>query len=106
MEYLVEKGHREIGYLRGNYRIKAFRYREYGYIRVLEKYGIPVREEYQVTIGTQFETAYEDMKKFLEGNPKLGTAYFADNDIIALGAMRALQEKGIRIPEDVFEQPS
>ena len=101
MEYLIGMGHKEIGYLRGSYRIKAFQYREYGYGRVLEKYGIPVREEYQVTIGTQLDTAYEDMKKFLEGNPKLPTAYFADNDIIALGAMRALQEKGIRIPEDV-----
>lgn len=101
MEYLVEKGHREIGYLRGNYRIKAFRYREYGYIRVLEKHNIPVREEYQVTIGTQLESSYEDMKRYLENGPKLATAYFADNDIIAIGAMRALQEKGIRIPEDV-----
>ena len=101
MEYLVEKGHKEIGYLRGNYRIKAFRYREYGYIRVLEKHGLPIREEYQVTIGTQLESAYEDMKRYLESSPKLATAYFADNDIIAIGAMRALQEKGVRIPEDV-----
>lgn len=101
MEYLVEMGHREIGYLRGDYRIKAFRYREYGYIRVLEKHGFPIRESYQVTIGTQLESSYEDMKRYLESSPKLATAYFADNDIIALGAMRAFQEKGIRIPEDV-----
>lgn len=101
MEYLIEKGHREIGYLRGNYRIKAFRYREYGYIRVLEKYKIPIRKEYQVMIGTQLESSYEDMKRYLESSPKLATAYIADNDIIAIGAMRALQEKGIRIPEDV-----
>ncbi len=101
MEYLIENGHREIGYLKGNYRIKAFRYREYGYIRVLEKYRLPIKKEYQVTIGTQLESAYEDMKKYLEGAPKLPTAYFADNDIIALGTIRALKEKGIRIPEDV-----
>lgn len=101
MEYLIEKGHREIGYLRGNYRIKAFRYREYGYIRVLEKYKFPIRKEYQVMIGTQLESSYEDMKRYLESSPKLATAYIADNDIIAIGAMRALQEKGIRIPEDV-----
>jgi len=45
--------------------------------------------------------AYRDMLKYLEGNPNLPTAYFADNDMIALGAMKALQEKGYKIPEDV-----
>ena len=41
------------------------------------------------------------MKAYLAGNPALPTAYFADNDMIALGAMKALNEAGIRIPEDI-----
>lgn len=100
-EYLIEKGHKDIGYLRGDYRIKSFQYREYGYKRALLKHGLMVCPEFKVTIGTQLESAYEGMKKFLEGKPKLPTAFFADNDLIALGAIRAMQEKGIRIPEDV-----
>ena len=43
----------------------------------------------------------EDMKAYLEGKPALPTAYFADNDVIALGAMRALEEKGIKIPDQI-----
>ena len=41
------------------------------------------------------------MLDYLQDAPKLPTAYFADNDMIALGAMKALQEMGIRVPEDV-----
>lgn len=101
VEYLVSKGHREIGYLRGDYRIKSFGYREYGYHRVLGRHGLDIRSEYKVTVGTQLETAYQGMKAYLEGSPKLPTAFFADNDVIAIGAMRALREKGIKIPEQV-----
>ena len=93
MEYLVENGHRSIGYLRGDYRIKAFQYREYGYYRTLGRHGLSEAPEYVVTLGTTLEAAYEDMKAYLEGKPALPTAYFADNDVIALGAMRALEEK-------------
>ena len=49
--------------------------------------------EYVVTLGTTLEAAYEDMKAYLEGKPALPTAYFADNDVIALGAMRAWRKK-------------
>ena len=101
VEYLLEKGHREIGYLRGDYRIKAFRYREYGYHRALGRHGIKARQEYRVTVGTKLESAYEEMKKYLENTDRLPTAFFADNDVIAIGAMRAMKEKGIRIPEDI-----
>ena len=41
------------------------------------------------------------MKQYLAGNPTLPTAYFADNDLISAGALRALKEAGYKIPEDI-----
>lgn len=101
VEYLIRNGHKEIGYLRGDYRIKAFRSRSVGYKDAMQRWGLDVRSQYTVTLGTTSNGAYRDMVKFLENEPELPTAYFADNDMIALGAMKALQEKGYRIPEDV-----
>lgn len=101
VQYLVECGHKEIGYIRGDFRIQAFRYREIGYKRVMDAYGLPVRPEFSPTVGTKIETAYEGMKRYLEEKPLLPTAFFADNDMIAIGAMQALKECGCDIPGNV-----
>ena len=45
--------------------------------------------------------AYADMKALLESGEKPADCYFADNDLIAIGAMQALKEAGYRIPEDI-----
>lgn len=100
-EHLLDNGHRKVGYLRGSFRIKGFRSRFVGFQTALRKRKVPYQEEYTVTLGTSLNEAYQDMLKYLEGDPKLPTAFFADNDMIALGAMKALQEKGYRVPEDV-----
>lgn len=100
-EYLIGKGHRQIGYLRGNYRIKSFRSRSVGYQVALNKSNIPLERKYTVTLATTMDGAYKDMVAYLSNKPELPTAFFADNDMIAIGAMKALQEKGYRIPEDV-----
>ena len=47
------------------------------------------------------EGAYLDMIHILREKPAMAQAYFADNDLIAAGAMRALKEWGYRIPEDI-----
>ena len=47
------------------------------------------------------ESAYEDMGRYLDGNPYLPTAYFADNDLIAMSCIRALKDHGLRVPEDI-----
>lgn len=101
VEYLIDKGHREIGYLRGDFRIQAFRYREIGYKRIMERHHLPIQPEYVATVGTRIETAYEGMKKYLGETPILPTAFFADNDTIAIGAVQALKERGYDIPGDV-----
>ncbi|MCP1111400.1 LacI family DNA-binding transcriptional regulator [Ohessyouella blattaphilus] len=100
-EYLIDKGHRKIGYLRGDFRIKAFRSRAVGYARTLNNHGIEVNREYTHTLDTTMEGAYEDMKKVLAKKQELPTAFFADNDVIAIGAMKALQEYGYKVPEDI-----
>lgn len=41
------------------------------------------------------------MKSLLESGEKPADCYFADNDLIAIGAMQAFREAGYRIPEDV-----
>lgn len=101
VEYLAENGHEKIGYIRGDFRIQAFRYREIGYYRMMKARGLTVHPEFIATVGTKLDTAYDGMKEYLARAAELPTAFFADNDTIAIGAMQALKEYGYEIPRDV-----
>lgn len=101
VEYLFSRGHRKIGYLRGNFRIQAFRCRARGYQRALHKHELTADTKYTFTLSTTMDGAYKDMLQVLKRNPELPTAFFVDNDMIALGAVKALQEKGYKVPEDI-----
>lgn len=101
VEYLINKGHKEIGYIKGDFRIQAFKYREIGFNRIMDRYKLPIKPEYIAEVGTRIETAYERMKEYLDKTSSLPTAFFADNDTIAIGAMQALKEYGYDIPGDV-----
>ncbi|MDD3141660.1 MAG: LacI family DNA-binding transcriptional regulator [Lachnospiraceae bacterium] len=101
VEYLIGKGHKKIGYLRGSFRIKAFRSRAVGYQVALSKYNIPLERKYTISLSTTMDGAYKDMLEYLKGNPELPTAFFSDNDMIAIGAAKALQERGYKIPGDI-----
>ncbi|MDL2232664.1 LacI family DNA-binding transcriptional regulator [Ruminococcaceae bacterium OttesenSCG-928-L11] len=100
-EHLIRCGHREIGYLAGGIRIRNFQSRESGFRKALQRCGCPYQEAFTFLLSPTMDGAYEDMKAALQENRRLPTAFFADNDIIALGAMKALQEAGHRVPEDV-----
>lgn len=101
IDYLVENGHENIGYLKGDFRIKAFRARESGYCSALRKHGLYWEPKHTVTVSVTMDGAYQDMADYLKTNPSLPTAFFADNDMIALGCMKAMREAGIQIPEQV-----
>ena len=100
-EYLIKRGHTEIGYLKGSYRIKAFGSRSVGLQIAMKKHNLRLKPEYIVTLPVTIEDAYQQMLKYLDRNPKLPTAFFADNDNLALGAMQALKERGFSIPGDI-----
>lgn len=101
VEYLISNGHTEIGYLRSSIRIENFIYRGQGYRRALIKNKIPIHDSYKVTLTPTMDGAYRDMDEYLSKNPRLPTAFMADNDIIALSAIKALKKYGYRIPNDI-----
>ena len=102
MRPLLSKGHTKIGYLAGKLRIRNFPLRERGWRRALEEAGLPVNEAWRVELGTdRIESAYRDMLAWLDTAPDLPTAFFADNDALAVGAMQALAERGFSVPNDI-----
>ena len=67
----------------------------------MKKHTLRLKPEYIGTLTVTMEDAYQQMLKYLDRNPKLPTAFFADNDNLALGAMQALKERGFSIPGDI-----
>lgn len=100
-QYLLQKGHTKIGFLGGAHNSQITAARKRGLEKACKTEGYPVDEHYVIRLRSTTEDAYLDMKQYLASDPVLPTAYFASNDMVALGAMRALQEAGYEIPKDI-----
>lgn len=101
VEYLIKNGHKEIALILGDeYDAGVGNVRTLGYIRALEDNHIPVKKEHILLGGYDFEPAYVETKKLLEQNSSI-TAIFAISDIMAVGACKAIIDKGLRVPEDI-----
>lgn len=103
VQYLIDCGHTLIGHLKSKVYIKNFGERELGYKNTLQANGLSLENsrKFEVLLDPTMEGAYKDMCDALDAAPELPTAFFADNDIIAFGAMKALSEYGIAIPDRV-----
>jgi LacI family transcriptional regulator len=102
VRYLIQQGHRRIAILCGNQQSRSAAQRFQGYRLALEEQGIPFIPSLalsgQYAPASGYENALELARRPDECRP---TALFCSNDEIALGAYRALEESGLRIPEDV-----
>ena len=99
--YLIRKRKTQPGYLRSDYWISNFDQRADGFYKAIRAAGMSTAKSQVLRLTPSQEGAYEDMKRLLATGVKPADCYFADNDLIAFGAMMALKEAGHRIPEDV-----
>lgn len=99
--YLIKKRHAQPGYLQSSYRISNFDERADGFYKAIRQNGMSVFKSIVHSLGPSIDAAYADMIAVVEQREELATCYFADNDEIAIGAMKALKEKGYRIPTDI-----
>lgn len=96
--YLISKGHRLIAFIGGPVGPGLERAR--GYRRALSEADLEVRQELQCSGDFTFESGRQAVQKLLELS-KQPTAVFAANDLMALGALAALREAGLRAPDDM-----
>lgn len=101
VNYLLEKGHRKIGYLRSQRRLNNFSEREDGYYKALRKAGLPINPAFIIDVGVGMEATCSHVRQALSKASDLPTAFLAENDYIAIGASRGIQQAGFRIPEDI-----
>jgi LacI family transcriptional regulator len=95
-EHLVKKGYRKIAHITGPRGLSLTEKRVQGYLSVLERYQYPVREEWIVYSGFSRESGEEDVNRLLQAE-NMPDAIFAINDRKAVGAIQALQKRGIAI---------
>ena len=100
-ECMIANGHRSIGYVKSVSEINNYRERMNGYRMALADYGVSYEPKYVFEVGASFDTAYEGMLYWLNTGHELPDALVVDNDLICYGVMKALNEKGIRVPEDI-----
>lgn len=99
--YLAESGHTDIGYLHSSVWINNFDQRMVGFKKAIKNKGLRLRENFIFRLESTIDGSYRDMLKILNQKSELPTAMFADNDIIAFGAIKAMKEVGLRIPQDI-----
>ena len=95
----IEYGHKTIGILYGNDPEQESRDMLEGYREVLEENGIAIEEKYIKAVDNTIEGGYLGAKKMVADGPP--QAIFATSDEIAYGAMDAIKDLGMKVPDDV-----
>lgn len=101
-ERLLRLGHRDICVLNGIEQYHSARERLRGVRHAMKDHGLALQEKYIISGNSwEFEGGYEATASLLRTAEKLPTAIIAFNDRLASGAMQALQQAGLRVPDDV-----
>ncbi len=100
--YLINKRGCQPGCIRSTTRTYDFDQRTEGFYDAL-KYNMMVKSKsimHEIT-ATSIEDSEAEMLEIIDNKEELASSYFAENDIMAIGAMRAFKKRGYRIPEDI-----
>ena len=101
VNYLIDLGHRDIGMIiHAPLSYYAARHRYDGFRLAVETAGYRVRKPWVREANLTEESGYRAMNEILEQKER-PTAVFAGNDVVAYGAIQAIKDNGLRIPDDI-----
>ena len=99
IRHLADQGHRRIGGLFGDPNLTITRERFRGFKQVLQELDIPFEEKY-AAFAQDSEQGSQQALKIMELKPAI-TAFFTMSDELMVGAVQAIEQKRLRIPEEI-----
>ncbi len=100
LAYLSGLGHKEIAFIGGRASVIPTLKKQQALIRFLQDQNLPFYKEFMIEADYSIEAGYIAARKLLKLD-HLPTAIIAVNESVAMGIIRALSEKRLRVPEDI-----
>ncbi|WP_092851310.1 LacI family DNA-binding transcriptional regulator [Algibacter pectinivorans] len=100
IEHLVKQGRKRIAHIGGYKRTRIFNNRIRGYIDAVNKHQLPLEPELLIESSLTTEDGKEKMEQLLQLKERPDAVYVA-SDYAALGALQALKERQIKVPDDI-----
>ncbi|MEZ4672567.1 MAG: LacI family DNA-binding transcriptional regulator [Anaerolineae bacterium] len=100
VEHLIGHGHTRIGHIGGPMHLTSGRERYKGYQQAMAGAGLPVEEAWVRFGDHKHQSGYEQTHALLSKHPEL-TALFIENNMMTLGALNAIHDLAMRIPDDI-----
>jgi LacI family transcriptional regulator len=97
---LIEKGYRRIGFISGKDEESPVGGRFAGFKDAMDRYNIEVNDDYIRLRSWRLKSGYEIIKQMIDSGV-YPEAVFAGNDILAMGILQGIKEKGLNVPEDI-----
>ncbi|WP_171652334.1 LacI family DNA-binding transcriptional regulator [Paenibacillus foliorum] len=101
VKHLVTLGYRNIAYIGGDLKISTAHERWEGFQYGMTEQGLEVNASLVFHGDYTIESGYKHAKKMISVQKRLPDAICAASDMIAFGAIKALRESSIRVPEDI-----
>lgn len=103
VEHLFDHGHERIAYIQGHPHISTTEMRISGFIAAFEKRGIDKKNATIIAGNSDLETTYQALTTLLSdaGTNAKPTAIFTGNNVMTMGALKALRDANLSIPDDM-----
>ncbi len=101
MNYLYKMGHRNIFYFYNTYTIHNFIKRREAFKEFMIEKDLNLSAESMLEVGYKIEEIYDNLVKYIKNGGKICTAIVTENYAISIATIKALQDCGYQIPDDI-----
>lgn len=101
VKYLIQIGHKKIALINSDKKYLYARDRYKGYVCALSEHHLPINKDWVFNVeNVSFEDGQQAMRRLLK-NEDRPTAVFTVSDVLAIGALKEINLKGLQVPEDI-----